>query len=616
MRQIPTAVLALAFTLLGVAAPASADEPKWRHGTSLMGEPKYPAGFARFDYVDPAAPKGGMLRLSETGTFDSFNPILTKGNAAGGLNLLTDQLMTSALDEVSTEYGEIADALKYPDDFSSATYRLNPKARWHDGRPITPEDVVWSFGVIKDLNPSQAFYYQHVTGAAVTGEREVTFTFDQAGNRELPHIVGQLTVLPKHWWEGTGPDGKKRSIAETTLEPPLGSGPYRIKNFEAGRTVVYERVKDYWGADLPTHAGSDNFDEIRYEYFRDETVELEAFKGDAYDVRFEATAKNWATAYDFPARKDGRVVLDKIPEKGKGVMVGFVPNLRRDRFKDVRVREALSLALPFEDMNRTMFFGQYERVSSYFYPTELGATGLPEGAELAILKEAEKAGPIPPQVYTTPFAPPVSGDPQAERANLKKALELFAAAGWSNKGGKLVDAKGEPFRIEFLMNGPTFERVGVRWREQLAKIGIDLTIRSVDSSQYVNRVRKRDYDVIYGGWAESLSPGNEQFNYFGSEAAGRDASQNYAGIENPAVDALIKRVVFARDRAELVAATRALDRVLLWNHYVVPGWTLAATRMARWDRFSHPEPLPAYSTGFPAIWWYDAAKVAKTGAAK
>ena len=616
MRQIPTFAFALSLSVLTLAGPAPAEEPQWRHGTSLMGAPKYPAGFPHFDYVNPTAPKGGLLRLSEAGTFDSFNPILTKGSIAGGASLISEQLMASALDEVSTEYGEIAEALKYPDDFSFVTYRLNPKARWHDGRSITPEDVVWSFEVTKEHNPSQAFYYQHVVEAKVTGEREVTFRFDQTGNRELPHIVGQLTVLPKHWWTGIGPDGKPRSIAETTLEPPLGSGPYRIKSFDAGRTVAYERVKDYWGADLPTHVGADNFDEIRWEYFRDETVELEAFKGDGYDVRMETSAKNWATAYEFPARKEGRVVLDKIPETGKGIMVGFVPNLRRDKFKDVRVREALSRALPFEDMNRTMFFGQYERVTSYFYPTELAARGLPDDAELAILKEAEKAGPIPPQVYSTPFANPAAADAQAERANLKKALDLFAAAGWVNKGGKLVDAGGEPFRLEFLISSPAFERVGVRWREQLAKIGIELTIRSVDSSQYVNRVRNRDYDVIYGGWAESLSPGNEQFNYFGSEAAKRDASQNYAGIENPVVDVLIKRVVFAHDRAELVAASRALDRVLLWNHYVVPGWTLAATRMARWDRFAHPQPLPPYSTGFPAIWWYDAAKAAKTGAAK
>ncbi len=615
MRQIPT--FALAFGLaLGLAAPVHAEEPPWRHGASLMGTPKYPAGFAHFDYVNPTAPKGGLLRMSETGTFDSFNPILPKGNVATGIGLINEQLMASALDEVSTEYGEIAEALKYPDDFAWVSYRLNPKARWHDGAPITPEDVVWSFEVIKANNPSQAFYYQHVVKAEKTGDREVTFTFDQAGNRELPQIVGQLTVLPRHWWEAAGSDGKKRSITETTLDIPLGSGPYRLKGFDPGRSTVYERVKDYWGAALPTHVGADNFDEIRYEYFRDDTVDLEAFKGDVYDVRLEASAKNWATAYDFPARAEGRVVLDNIPERGRGVMVGFVPNLRRDRFKDVRVRQALTLALPFEDMNRTMFFGQYERVTSYFYPTELAATGLPESAEIAILKEAEMAGPIPPEVFTTAYAPPMTNDAASERANLRKALGLFAAAGWTNKGGKLTNAAGETFKVEFLINSPAFERVGVRYREQLAKIGVGLTIRSVDSSQYTNRVRNRDYDMIYTGWAESLSPGNEQLDYFGSKAAASDSSKNYAGIENPVVDALIKRVIYAKDRGELIAASRALDRVLLWNHYVVPGWTLSATRMARWDRFSHPEPLPAYSTGFPTIWWWDAAKAAKAGVAK
>lgn len=617
MRQIPTVVLALGLAL-AAAWPATAEEPQWRHGASLMGTPKYPPGFPHFDYVNPNAPKGGTLRLSDTGTFDSFNPILsTKGVPASGLNLVFEQLMAPAFDEVSTEYGELAEALKYPDDFAWVAFRLNPAARWHDGQPVTPEDVVWSFEAIKAHNSSLGFYYQHVVKAEVTGEREVKFTFDQPGNRELPHIVGQLTVLPKHWWTATGPDGKPRSIAETTLEPPLGSGPYRLRSFEPGRTLVYARVEDYWGARIPTHVGADNFDEIRWDYFRDDTVELEAFKGDAYDVRLEASAKNWATAYDFPARKEGRVVLDKIPSKGSGIMAGFIPNLRRDKFKDARVRLALSYAMPFEDMNRTLFFDQYERPSSYFYPTELAATGLPDAAETAILKEAEKAGRIPPEVYTTPFANPRTPDARAERANLKTALDLFAAAGWTNKGGKLVDAAGEPFRIEFLIvSGSNFERVGVRYREQLAKIGIELTVRGVDSAQFTNRVRSRDYDMIFTGWAQSLSPGNEQFDYFGSEAAKRESSRNYAGIADPAVDALIKRVVYAENRADLVAASRALDRVLLWNHYVVPGWTLPATRMARWDRFSHPDPLPPYSTAFPAIWWWDAAKASKTGAAK
>ena len=617
MRRLRFAALLAFAALAAVPLPGRTEEKVWRHGASLMGEPKYPAGFPHYDYVNPNAPKGGLLRLSDTGTFDSFNPVIAKGNAAAGLELVTETLMTAALDEASTEYGEIAEAVSWPADYSSATYRLNPKARWQDGKPITPEDVVWSFQVLTANNPSQAFYYKHVVKAEATGTREVTFTFDEAGNRELPQIVGQLTILPKHWWEGIGPDGKTRSITETTLEPPLGSGPYRIASFEAGRTVVYERVKDWWGADLPTHVGTNNFDQIRYEYFRDETVELEAFKGDGYDVRFENTAKNWATAYDFPARTDGRVVLEKIPIKGRGIMSAFVPNLRREKFADPRVRLALSYALDYEEMNRTLFFGEYERIPSYFHPTELASSGLPQGRELEILREAETAGPIPAEVFTTAFANPVAADAQGARANLRKALELFRAAGFEVKNGLLVKTgTGEPFRIEFLTNGPAFERVAVRWRETLAKIGIDLSIRIVDSSQYVNRVRAHDFDMIYTGWAQSLSPGNEQLNYWGSEAADRDGSQNWGGIKNPAIDAIIKTILFAKDRGELVAATRALDRVLLWNHYVIPGWTSTNSRMARWNRFGHPDPLPVMSSGFPAIWWYDRAAAEKTGAAK
>lgn len=615
MRSTVSAALLLGLALgLGAAPSAIAADPEWRIGSSLMGKPKYEAGFKHFDYVNPDAPKGGALRLSHDGTFDSFNPVTEKGNPAEGLGLVFQHLMTGALDEISTEYGDVAEALKYPDDFAWVTYRLNPKARWHDGTPITAEDVVWSFRAQVDNDPSRAFYYKHVTKAEVTAPGEVTFTFDQAGNRELPQIVGQMIVLPKAWYEGTSADGRKRSIADSSLEPPLGSGPYRVDRFEAGRYVVFKRVENWWAADLPVHVGTNNFDEIRYEYFREETAQMEAFKSDGYDVRFENIAKNWATAYDFPARTDGRVVLDKIPQAGRGVMVGFLPNIRRAKFADPRVRRALSLTFDFEDMNRTLFFGEYERISSYFYPTELGSTNLPEGAELAILKEAEKAGPIPAEVFAKPFANPLTPDPTAARANLKEALALLAEAGWVQKDGRLVSAKtGEPFRIELLLNGGALQRVAVRWRESLAKLGIELAIRPVDGSQYINRTRAHDYDMIYGGWPQSLSPGNEQVSFFGTESADRDGSQNWVGIKNPAVDAIIKRVLFAKDRDELVAASRALDRVLLWNHYVVPGWTTSMTRMARWDRFSRPDPLPKYSTGFPTIWWWDAAKAAKTG---
>lgn len=615
MRPFLAAALALAFALpVTTGSVRAGEDPPWRIGSSLMGEPKYASGFAHFDYVDPKAPKGGMLRLGHEGTFDSFNPVTEKGNPAEGLGLVFQHLMTSALDEISTEYGDVAEALKYPADFAWVTYRLNPKARWHDGSPITADDVVWSFRAQVDNDPSRAFYYKHVQKVEASGPNEVTFTFDQAGNRELPQIVGQMIVLPKAWWEGTTADGKKRSIADSSLEPPMGSGAYRIDRFEAGRFVTYKRVENWWAADLPVHVGTNNFDEIRYEYFREETALMEAFKGDVYDVRFENIAKNWATAYDFPARAAGRVVLDKIPQAGRGIMVGFLPNLRREKFADPRVRRALALTFDFEDMNRTLFFGEYERISSYFYPTELASSGLPEGAELAILKAAETAGPIPATIYSKPFANPTTPDPTAARTNLREALALLGQAGWVQKDGKLVSTKtGEPFRIELLLNGGALQRVAVRWRETLLKLGIDLTIRPVDSSQYVNRTRSFDFDMIYGGWPQSLSPGNEQVSFFGSESAAREGSQNWLGIQNPAIDAIIKRILFATDRAELVAATRALDRVLLANDYVVPGWTTSVTRMARWDRFSHPAELPKYSTGFPTIWWWDAAKAAKTG---
>lgn len=621
MRHLSPGLLVAALALgLGSFAsiPTIASDAPWRHGASLMGPLKYPSDFKHFDYVNPNAPRGGVVRFGETGTFDTFNLAIPKGNMASGIGLLYDTLMSSALDEISSAYGEIAEALRYPEDFSSVTYRLRPEARWHDGKPLTAEDVVWSFKKLVELSPQQSFYYRHVKSVEITGEREVTFTFDETGNRELPSIVGQLIILPKHWWEGIGPDGKQRDISQTSLEPPLGSGPYRLKSFEAGRTLIYEKVENYWGDMLPVNIGQNNFAEIYYEFYRDEQVELEAFKGDKYDMRSENTAKNWATAYDFPARSDGRVILETFDARGSGVGVGFIFNLRRAKFQDVRLRAALNYVLPFEEMNRTTFFGQYQRIGSYFHGTDLAAKDLPEGRELELLNEAKAKGPVPDEVFTSVYANPVAADTGGERANLREALRLLREAGYVTQGARLVDGKTkEPLTLEFLMNGPTFERVAVRFREQLAKLGIDLVVRSVDSSQYVNRVRSWDYDLIYSGWGQSLSPGNEQTEYFGSASADRQGSRNFAGIKNPAIDYLIGQIVFARSREDLEAATRALDRVLLWNHYMVPGWTIKQTRMARWNRFSRPQILPYYAEpAFPNVWWWDASKAAQTGASR
>lgn len=598
----------------GVAAAPAAAEKAWHHATALVGEPKEPEGFARFDFVNPDAPKGGVVRLSSLGSFDSFNPILPQGEVASGLGSVYESLMTSSDDEISTQYGLLAEAISYPSDFSSVSFRMNPRARWHDGQPVTAEDVVWSFEQTMAINPSQANYYAHVTKAEVSAPGEVTFSFDQVGNRELPHIVGQLLVLPRHWWEGTGPNGEPRRIGSATLEPPLGSGPYRLASFVAGRSVVFERVPDYWGAAEPVNVGQNNFDQIRYEYFlRDTTVMFEAFKGDQFDWWSENIARRWAREYNFAAVTEGRVIqeLFENPYRPLGVMIGFVPNLRQDKFKDARVRRALSFAFNFEELSQTLFFGQYERINSYFYGTELASSGLPEGRELEILETVRDR--VPPEVFTQPFVNPVGGDGTRLRQMLRDGLALLTDAGYRLDGSRLVDASGQQLSFEILLNGPTIEPVATHLQTNLQSMGIAASIRTVDSAQYVERLRSRDYDVIYASWGQSLSPGNEQRDYWGSVSATANDTRNYAGIADPAIDALIDRVVFATDRDELVAATHALDRVLLHHHFVLPTYTLRHARVARWDRFSHPERLPEYSIGFPSAWWYDEAKAARTG---
>jgi microcin C transport system substrate-binding protein len=590
-------------------------ERDWKHGLSLFGELKYPPGFKHFDYVNPKAPKGGAVRMIAFGTFDNFNEVVSglKGSIAMGVGMISDTLAVSSLDEVSTDYGLIAEAVSHPPDFAWASFRLRPGARHHDGKPITVEDVIFSMEAFKKHSPMMSAYYRHVVKVQQTGEREVTFVFDAPGNREMPVILGQLNVLPKHWWEGTDAAGKKRDIGATTLEPPLGNGAYRIKEFVAGRTVVYERVKDYWGKDLNVNIGRDNFDEMRFEYFRDATVAIEAFKADHVDWRTENSAKNWATAYDFPAVKDKRVVLEEFVQRNRGIMQAFTFNTRRDKFKDPKLRRAFNFAYDFEEMNKQLFFGQYKRINSYFDGTELASSGLPQGQELQILETVRDK--VPPEVFTTAYTNPVNGSPENVRANLREATRLLKEAGYEIRNQKLVNAKtGEPMNIEILTEDPNVERFILFYKPSLERLGISVTVRTVDDPQYENRLRSWDYDIIIASWPESLSPGNEQRDFWSSQAADTAGSRNYIGIKNPAIDALIERVIFAKDRAELVAATRALDRVLLWNHYVVPQFTTDKSRTARWDRFGRPDPLPKYAAAaFPTVWWWDAEKAARTG---
>jgi len=612
LMKVGTVLLTLPALVLRGASPARAQDKTWKHGLSLFGEPNYPADFRNFAYVNATAPKGGTVRQIAFGTFDNLNLVVAgvKGSLGGGLDLITETLMTAALDEVSTEYGLLAEAVSHPDDHSSVTYRLRANARWHDGKPVTAEDVIFSFDTIKANSPQLGAYYRHVVKAAKTGEGEVTFSFDGPGNRELPQIVGQLYILPKHWWEGTDASGKKRDVTQTALEPPLGSGPYRLKSFTPGRSIAFERVKDYWGQDLNVNVGANNFDEIRFEYFRDSIVALEAFKGDQVDWRTENSAKNWATAYDFPAVQDKRVVLEEFPIRNSGGMQAFAFNVRRPKFADPRLRRAFNYAFDFEEMNKQIFFGQYKRIASYFEGTELASSGLPQGRELEILNTVKDKVPV--ELFTEPYANPVGGDPQKVRGNLRESLRLFKEAGYEVKNTRMLNDRGEQLSVEFLADDPSTERFVLFYKSSLDRLGIAASVRVVDTAQYENRLRQWDFDIIVASWGESLSPGNEQRGFWGSQAADQPGSRNLVGIKNEAVDTLIDRVIFTKDRDDLVAATKALDRVLLWNFYVVPQWTYGKLRSARWDRFGRPAELPKYGlSGFPNIWWWDEARAAK-----
>ena len=600
--------------LIGLTGIAASQERVWHHTLTYQDEVKYPPDFAHFDYVNVDAPKGGTVRLGAMGGFDTFNPILPQGEPARGLGLIYESLFTPAYDEILTDYGLLAEAVSYPDDVSSVTFRMNPDARWHDGEPVTVDDVIWSFNKAKEVNPNVAQYYANVVSAEETAPGEVTFTFDTTDNLELPKIMGQLGVYPRHWWEGTDASGNQRDIGRPTMEPPLGSGPYKIGSFTAGRTVSYMRAEEYWGADHPTQIGHNNFNEIRYEHFLDLEVQFEAFKADQLDYWPENRASRWATAYDFPAVRDGRVIKEMFPndDRDRGLMVGWGFNLRKPMFQNEKVREALNYAYDFEEMNRTLFYGQYERIDSYFYGAEpLRWKGLPQGEELEILESIREL--VPESVFTTEYANPVAGDQQKLRANLRTALQLLGEAGYTLEGNRLVDANGQQLSFEILLNGPTQEPNATAWQKNLEAIGIAVSLRTVDSPQYINRLRSFDYDVAYVAWAQSLNPGNEQRFYWGSMSKDEEGSQNYLGIADPGIDALIDRIIFADDRETLEAASRALDRVLMSHHFLVPTYTILMSRIARWDRFSHPDPLPEYAVAFPTIWWWDAEKAARVG---
>jgi microcin C transport system substrate-binding protein len=582
-----------------------AQERQFRHGLTLFERLKYQPDFKHYDYVNINAPKSGKLRLGVLGSFDSLNANTIKGDPIDpGVN---ETLMTRALDEPSSEYGLLAESVWHPDDYSQVVYRLHPKARFHDGEPVKPEDVIFSFESTKANLPRVQGYYKDIIKVEKTSDREVTFTFAVKGNRELPQITGQISVLPKHWWTGKNAEGKQRDISAASLEAPLGSGPYKVSKIISGQSFTLERVKDHWGANLPVTIGHNNFDEIEYQIFKDQTVLFEAFKGDQFDIHRESTAKNWATGYDFPAVKNGSVVKQNVPQEGVEGMQAWVMNLRREKFQNVAVRRALNLAFDFEWSRENLFYGQYTRSRSFFNNSELEAKGLPSAEELVFLEPLKDK--LPPEVFTTEYANPTNATPQDRRKNLRAAQSLLADAGWKaeSQGNKRVlkNAKGETFSLDVLLYSPVFERIALPYKEQLELLGITVNIRTVDLSQYERRTQDFDYDIIVGSWAQSLSPGNEQREFFGSEFVNEKGSRNSAGIMDAAVDAVINNVITAKDRKTLVAACRALDRVLMWNHFVVPMWFVPGERLAYWKRVAHAEPLPGYALGYPAIWWFD-----------
>lgn len=594
--------IAMAATVLASTA-ALAQERNWRHGMTVIGELELPADFKQLPYVDLDAPKTGELRLAEEGTFDNLNPVVDRGAPAAGALATFDTLMKRSEDEVFSAYGLLAEAVSYPDDMSSVTFRLRPEAKWADGEPVTVQDVIFSMEKLKEHSAFYSGYYRHVTAVEETGEREVTFRFDEKNNRELPSIVGDFPVLPKHWWEGENAAGQKRDISRTTLEPPMGSGPYKIAAVQPGSTIRYELRDDYWGKDLPINLGQHNFKTISYTYFSDSDVEFEAFRAGNVDYRQENSASRWATRYDFEAVKDGRVKREEFenPYRAVGVMQAMVLNMRRDLFKDSRVREALNYAFDFEEMNRNLAHGGLKRIDSFFWGTELASSGLPEGREREILDGLKDK--VPARVFTEPYANPVGGDPQKARENLRKAVGLFKEAGFELRGNRMVNAEtGKPMSFEILLNGPSTERSVLPYVASLRKIGVEARIRTVDSSQYINRIRSFDYDAIWSVWGQSMNPGNEQMEYWGSQSKDRQGSRNYAGIADPAIDELIRMITFASDRDEQIAAVRAMDRVLLANHYVVPLFNSREAKVAYWNRIRHPETLPEYGIGFPDTW--------------
>ncbi|WP_289297643.1 extracellular solute-binding protein [uncultured Reyranella sp.] len=582
-------------------APAAPGTIHVSHGFAMHGEPKYKADAGPPDYLNPNAPKGGSVRLGARGTFDSLHPYIVKSVPAAGISQLWDTLCWNSRDEASTEYGLIAETIEWPEDRSWVAFTLRPQARWHDGSPITVEDVIFSLDILKSKGlPNYAFYYADVLKAEKVGDRKVRFSFRDNTNRELPLIIGQLPILPSKWWAS-------RDFEKVSLEPALASGPYKVESFDVGRSITYRRVADWWAKDLWMNRGRNNFDVIRYEYYRDVTVQFEAFKAGDLDVRQENIARNWATAYDIPAVRDGRIQRAEIPHELPTGMQCFAFNLRRDYFKDKRVREAIATMFDFAWANKNLFYGMYKRNVSFFGNSELASSGLPTAAELKYLEPLR--GKIPEEVFTKEFVLPETDGTGNVRELARKALALLKEAGWEVKDGKMTETKtGRKLAFEMLLNDASFERVVLPYKQNLERIGIDMTVRTVDTAQFKRREDEFDYDMMVEGFGQSLSPGNEQRDFWGSKSADTPGSRNSLGIKDAAIDSLIDTLIAAPDRESLIAVTKALDRVLLWSNFVVPNWHNNKVFVAYWNRFARPDKSARYAPFAFDTWWIDEAK--------
>ncbi len=607
LKKLKNTFFLLSIFYLSLYNFSFAKELDYQHGIAMHGDLKYPKGFEKFDYAFKDAYKGGEIKLSSIGTFDNLNPYILKGVAAWQAAYLFETLMKSSFDEPFSQYGLIAEGIKVPEDRSWVTFKIRKEAKFSDGSQITPEDVIFSFNIlISKGHPIYKTYYGQVEKVFKISDKEVKFQFKGEPNPELPLIIGyQLPIFSKKYWE-------KKEFDKTTLTPPLGSGPYLIDDIKPGRSITLKKNPNYWGKNLNVNIGRFNFETIRTDYYRDETVALEAFKSGAYDFKQENSSKNWATAYKFGAVTDGKVKVEEIKYYRPSGMQGFAFNMRKSIFKNRNVRKALSYTFDFEWSNRNLFYNAYTRTRSFFDNSELASQNLPSDKELAILENYR--GKIPDDVFTTIFSPPNTDQENGLRKNLRVARRLLKKEGWIIQNDVLTNKQtGEVFQFEILLRSPLFERIVLPMKRNLKKLGINVSIRTVqDDSQYIRRLEDFDYDMIVVNYGSIISPGNEQKNYWGSATADQPGSPNYMGVKNPVLDEIIDKLISAKSREELVTYTKVLDRILLFNYYLIPQFHIGHYRVAYWNKISRPDVSPKYDLGFD-FWWFDPEKAEKIG---